>query len=441
MNYFELYLIVLLAYLPGLMLLIYIPKIWRFPILNWTFIGIFVFNVLGSINVFDDEKIYTINFDSHAIGDDLALLLIIQAALYYLLIVPYMMTRNPPDLVLKTSRNDGIYIGVGLIAILSIGFLYFRETGTFLLFAALEASLNVDNAYQNRIELIYGLLYWPIYSLGFVFLPTFISSYALVRKKVIGRADSLLYIAVLICFCASLSMGSKAGLVNFTLTLAIAYAVYFSVIRKNPLNFLTSWKYLIFVFFSLVLMILGYLNANKEDLTIGMLTERIWYRMFVTYAETMAAAISYTREIGFLGVAAFPTARGMLSHENINLPLILHEYISAAPGGMNVPFSAEAFISFGWPGVFLACPIVFGTLIALQEIMFRLTFGNLNLAFASLYSYMALGLSINGMFATLFTFMYPSTIIVLLLITMLLSWTFLKLSPFPRVQPDSSSDS
>ena len=428
LNYLWLYFIVLLAYSPGLVLLVYSNKIWKFPILNFAFIGMFAFNALGSIGVFDEEKIYTIEFDSHSVSEDLVLLLVLQVILYYLLVVPYLMIRIRPIVPLSVSRYDGIGIGIGLSAILIIGSLYYHQTGTFLLLASLDGSMNVDNAYQFRDRLIYGLSNWPFYNLGFVFLPVFVSSYAFIRAKVKGRADLFFYVAILICFCASLSMGSKAGLINFVLSLAIAYGVYLGANGESLIKLIVNKSFLIFVLFSMMLMIVGYLNATPEQLTMGMLSERLWYRAFVTYPETMAAAISYTREIDFLGVTMFPTVRGLLSHEYSNLPLLLHVYIAGVPGGMNVPFAGEAFISAGWLGVMLACPVIFGTLIALQEIAFRLTSGVASLAFSSFYAYMAILLSINGMFATLFTFMYPITLLALAATTLLIDWAFLKLS-------------
>jgi hypothetical protein len=210
---------------------------------------------------------------------------------------------------------------------------------------------------------------------------------------------------------------------------------------ENPVKVIANRGFLIFVLFSLMLMVVGYLNATPEQLTMGMLSERLWYRAFVTYPETMAAAISYTREIDFLRVTIFPTVRGLLSHENSNLPLLLHEYIAGVPGGMNVPFTGEAFISAGWLGVMLACPVIFGTLVALQEIAFRLTSGITSLAFSSFYAYMAILLSINGMFATLFTFMYPIALLALAAATLLIDWAFLKLSPYPQTLSDDQRQS
>lgn len=426
MNFVVLYWTVLLAYLPGLLLLICYKKIWKFPILNFAFLGMFFFNALGSIGVFNNEKIYAINFDSNAVSVELAYILILQSFIYYFLIVPYIVMRAPPSPLLKVDRLDNICIGIGLSAILIIGTLYYLETGTFLLFASLDGSMNVDNAYQFRSALIYGLSNWPFYNLGFVFLPIFVSSYAFIRAKVSRRADFSFYLAMLICFSASLSMGSKAGLINFLLSLSIAYTVFLGASEKNILRLIVNKKFLVFALFSLILMVAGYLNATQEHLTFNMLAERLWYRTFVTYPETMAAAISYTKENDWLGSAVLPTARGLFSHEFINLPLLLHQYIAGAPGGMNVPFSAEAFISHGWLGVAIACPIIFMILIILQEIAFRLSSGLSSMAFSSFYSYMAILLPVNGMFGTLFTFMYPSALLALAIATIIIDSIFLK---------------
>lgn len=410
-------------------MLIWSKKVWKFPILAFAFVGMFIFNALGSISVFYEEKIYTIEFDAYAVSEELTLLLITQAILYYVVVTPYLMLRDAPLRNFKNSLYDEVAISVGLGAILIISALYYKQTGTFLLLSSLDGSMNIDNAYQFRDKLVYGLSHWPFYSLGFVFLPLFVSSYAFIRAKANGSADFLFYLAILICFSASLSLGSKGGLINFVLSFAISYGVYLGATGVSPFKLAKNRNFLIFVLFALILLVVGYLYATPDQLTPGALVKRLWYRAFVTYPETIAAAISYTREVDFLGIRIFPTVRGLLSHENANLTMLLHEYIARAPGGVNVAFIGEAFISNGWLGVVLACPAIFLILILLQEIAFRLTLGLASLAFSSLYAYMAILLSANGMFATLFTFMYPMALLILAGVTVLVYKIFLKINP------------
>src|SRR5690606_3108960 len=109
------------------------------------------------------------------------------------------------------------------------------------------------------------------------------------------------------------------------------------------------------------------------------------------------------------------TMRGVFSHERVILSAVLHQYMASAPGGMNVPFIAEAYVSYGWWGVVTLCPLIFVVLILLQEFSFRIRSGISALAVMSFYSYMAILISVLGMFSTLFTFMFPMAILMLFL--------------------------
>ncbi|ABR91661.1 Uncharacterized conserved protein [Janthinobacterium sp. Marseille] len=413
MNYSGLFFIVLCAYLPGLILLACFPKVWKFPIPNFAFIGMFLFNAVGSAGVFNDQKIYTIIFDSFEVAQDLALLLILQAILYYLIVIPYWFLRRPESFFATPNRQDSIAIFLGLSAIVLIASLYFNEVGTFPVLHALDGSMNVDTAFQYRKNLVYGLAHWPFYNLGFVFLPVFISNYIFLKARFYETINWWSCAAIFVCFSASLLLGSKAGVINFVLTLSITYVVYISRDGLSLKKFAINKNFLLFVVIAFLIMIFGYINATPDQLTITTLLERLWYRVFVTYPETIAGAISYAKQNDFLGMGVFPTMRGIFTHERVILSTELHQYMAGAPGGMNVAFVAEAYISYGWAGVLILCPLIYFFLIFLQEIAFRLRSGIFALAFTSFYSYMAILLSVIGMFSTLFTFMYPIAIAIL----------------------------
>ena len=242
-------------------------------------------------------------------------------------------------------------------------------------------------------------------------LPTFLTSYSLIRANVIKKLDFLFYFSFFVCFSASLSLGSKAGVFGFVLSLGVAYIVYFSTIGQPPWRIFSNKRFMLFSILSLLLLVYGYFRATPGRMTLGEFLERFWYRLFVTPTETIAATISYTKELKFLGISVFPTARGLLSHHQENLPLMLHNYISLSPGGMNVPMVAEVFLVNGWTSIFLMLPAIFLVLVVLQELIFKIKVGIFSAAISAFYGYLGLLLSVIGMFGTLFTFMYIGVLV------------------------------
>jgi len=422
-----LYTLIILAYLPGLIALVVWQKCWRFPILFAAFVGMLVFNALGSISVLSDEKIYRLAFDSGEVREEFTLIIVYQALIFYIVAGTYIGLRKPVAVEPQASRIDILFCSIIALLILLIAGLYFLETGTFLLFSSLDGSMTIENALSFRDKYVYGLKHWPFYNVGFIFLPILLSSYGLILAKSHRRFRTLFSAAIIISFAASASLGSKAGVINFVLSLGIAYMAYLGMTGQSIFRVMRNPIFLCFIAASLALLIVGYIWATPETLDANSLLQRLWYRVFVAYPDTIAAAISYAREYGELRESMLPTIRGLLPHDQINLSLALHTYQAGSSGGVSVPMAGEAFIAAGWAGVVLILPLIYLTLIFLQELTFCLTQGLTSIAFAALYAYLAIGLSQNGMFSTLFNFMYPGTLIFLGLIALLLSWSLRKM--------------
>lgn len=416
MNHWLNYSLILLAYIPGIAALIWWKKLWSFPLLMMGFVGIFFFNALGSISVLNLSSFYWVHFDRAAVASEYSALLVTQAFLYYLVVGVYVANKNQPAISPRVvERFDNHFIAAGVILILALVAAYFLQTGTFLIFSSVGGALTTENAYEYRMKYVYGLKAWPIFNLGFVMLPTFIASYAFIRANVMKRVDGLFWISIVVCFASSLTMGSKGGLLSFVLSLAVAYVVCWSTHNQSPWKIFQNKKYIGFSTVSLVILVAGYFWVTPVRMTALDFLGRLWHRLFVTSTETIAAAISYSRELGFIGIAVFPNVRGLLPHQQANLSLVMHEYISLSPGGVNLPVLAEAFLVSGWPSVVLILSIVFGVLVVLQELALRFRLGIISLAFSAYYGYLAILLSVVGMFSTLFTFMYISALIFLTL--------------------------
>ncbi len=226
------YSLILLSYAPGVLSLFFYSRVWKFQILVFSFLGMLMFGAIGSINILGEFKVYPNELDISLVAEDYALALIVQVFIFYFCTAFYILFREPKAISLKVTRFDDVFIGVGVFFIFLLAGLYYSETKTFLMLSFIDGSMTNENAYLFREKYIYGLAHWPIYNLGFTMLPILISIYSFLRVKVLGRVDLYFYLSMMICFAASLSMGSKAGLIVFVLTFAIAKIVYLSNFNK-----------------------------------------------------------------------------------------------------------------------------------------------------------------------------------------------------------------
>lgn len=407
-----LYACVLATYLPGIAVVLVSRNSLKYPLIAFAFGGMFFFNALGSIGVFLPEKIYSIFFDTEVVSEDVALVLILQALVYYIVALPYVLIRRAPLPSVCITRGDYLLLWSGVIVMLALTVLYFLETKTFLLFSAIDGSMGLDNSFEFRMKAIYGLANWPLYNIGMVFLPVATSSYAFIVFNLSNTYRWVSAVAIISSIAISMLLGSKAGIAGFVISLGVAYGVLLGTRNARLIDIVKSYKFSGFILFALLLLYIGYNRASGGEIELAELIERVLYRVFVVGPETIAAAISFVQENGELGLSVFPTMRGFLSHEQVDLSLIIHQHMAGSPGGATLPFSAEAFISAKWGGVIAMSAFVFLMLILLQEVAFRITTGVLSLAFCALLSFLAVRMSTVGVFATYLNFMYPATILI-----------------------------
>lgn len=425
-----LYATVLAAYLPGIGVIIARRDALKFPIITFSFLGMFFFNALGSLGVILPEKVYTIFIDTSAIAEDVALVLILQAVIYYIVVIPYVLNRHAPLPSICPTSGDFLLLGFGVFAMLALTILYFIEAQTFLVFSAIDGSMSLDNSFELRMQAIYGLANWPIYNIGMVFLPSVISSYALILFKLGKVYRWLSFSTIVVCVAISTLLGSKAGIIMFVISLSITYGVLLGVSGDRVIAILRSGKLALFTFFCLLILYAGYMKASEGELGLSQLIERVWYRIFIVGPETIAGAISFVRENGELGISVFPSVRGLLSHEQVNLSLIIHEYIAGSPGGATLPFSAEAFLSAKWGGFIAISAFIYLMLIIFQELAFRIKTGVASLAFSAIISYLSVRMMTIGVFATFLNLMYPAVIISAALLLIFINFVMKKYVSF-----------
>ncbi len=415
-NPYLLYVLVLLAYLPGLVTLFKWRKCWHFPLVSFAFLGMFFFNAIGSISVFSDEKLYILNFNTSDVAAELVFVLIFQVFIFYVIALPYLLTRPLVRFVPVAAFKDRSLILIGLAIIILLDTIYFIQTRNFLIFQSVDGIMNMDNALELRNQYVYGLRLWFVYNLGFFFLPLFLSNYALILLLEDRTQVWFVCATFVICLGSYLTLGSKSGFLVFVLSLTLSFLTYYGVRGQELTKFLRFRKFWFFVGISVVLLFIGYSRAMQGAFSPISIFKQIWYRVFVTYPETLAGSLSYLHDFGALGVSALPSIHGLLPHETISLSTELHRYIAGSPGGVSVPFAGEVFLIGGWLAFLFFLPIIFITLIIIQECCLIFPHKLSSISILTLFAYMAMNISMNGIFASLYNLMYPFTLLLLFIL-------------------------
>lgn len=411
------YTLILLFYIPGIVGICLSEKIKSHPLLMSIFFGMLFFSAIGSYGVISENKIYELNFSTSNVAFEFAMLIIVQVVVFYIIAGVYISFSKPRKVNYKCGRVDYILVVFGLLAIIIIDALYFYETGTFLLIEAYNGEYKADTALDFREKYLYGLKNLVVYNLGFFFLPIYISSYSLIILLT-NQGNKIFYLlAIAVCVISNVLLGSKSGILIFLMSLTAAAISYFSATGLYArLKFAFSVKYILLITFSMVVLYVGYNSAFDRELKLSEFVTQVYYRVFVAYPETTAAAIGITKDFGFLSYSFLPTLRGIFSHDQLIISTELHTYLSGEPGGLCIPFVAELYLISGWSSVFLFLPMIFIGLIVLENFIFSMSDRCIAASFFAVCSYLSINLSINGLFSSFVNLPYFGVLLIFYLL-------------------------
>lgn len=409
-----LYLGVLAVYAPGLVLAANRQRILQFPITIFTFLGLFVFNALGSILIFEPDLAERDDYFSYEyVG-----LLIGQALLYYAVAVPYMALSPLRPLVARPEPvTDRRLVVVLLAASGGIVSLYFATVGPPPLVEILRGGLDWTNIVTHRSDVFYGRDDFWLFNLGFTTLPLVAAIYALALRGTAPRALPSAKLVIIVCTLVCTLPGGKGSVLEACTALIIAYYLLsgWSSTKRSwrwQFSLRTSLVYFSVALVPVLAMYQLYFGAEKD---FGELFVPLLYRIVGVYSESIAAATAYVEQHGLLGGITFPTIRGLLAHDRKDIGTEMHHFMFGPGGVCTLSGTAEGYINFGWTGFVALALATFASMIAVEWTLKRAPKNLLTVSLIVFYSSLATRVAQASLFATFVSLTYVATFCLLAL--------------------------
>ena len=398
------YLLVLLAYLPGLIAATRMRVIIQLPVVLFCFLGMFFFNAAGSILVMTRHY----NYFGSLLSFEYVMMLVLQPLLFYMVTGPYVLLREPKETTLINTQSDKAVTAVLVILCLVILAAYFLRVGRFLAYDLLSGTLKQQNVLEYRMR-TYGLPEYPIYRLGFLVFPILVAVQLFLGGSAKGRFERGRILGISLCLMPPLLLGEKAGVLNVTAALVIAYSVHLASLGRSFQSMFNP-RLLAALAIALIPTLFAYSRYYRDSIMTSVeVIDTLLFRMFGVYSEALAAIVPFSREAGELGGTTLPNIKGLLPFERINLEAALHHYMtywtvemkfSGLPGSLPVPALGEGYVNFGWPGFIIFGLVSFGCVVLVQEIFLRFRFGTTSYSLMVWYGYLAMTMATTGLFAT-----------------------------------------
>ncbi|GAB4140940.1 MAG: hypothetical protein Tsb009_10490 [Planctomycetaceae bacterium] len=423
----------ILAYFPGLIFIGHRRRLLQFPVTSFTFLGLFVFNVVGSIFVIVPE--FSRRDDYYR--DEYAWLLVVQAVIFYFVVFPYaMFSKRKPREIEINPQVDRAFFAYLLGVIAGIIALYFVRVGYPPLLVILQGDLNLQDIIKIRTETVYGLPEFWLYNLGFTTIPLMASLYVLaVRAHSPGTLPRACWV-IPICLCINALPGGKGNILDFCTALLIGYFLlsgwgnqqqemsrlrnsHLRMSSEKPLTFsyAKTFFFLIAAFIPVLYMYKIYLGPMIE---FGDLFSQLVYRIVGVYSESIAATVVYVEQRGLLGGATLPTVRGLFPHDRILLDSEMHMFMFGAPGSVTISGPMEGYLNFGWVGFIVFLLATFGSMIVIEEFVRSLRWTPLTLSILAFYGALATKVSQISLFAIFISLTYATLVLLLILVRKIL---------------------
>ena len=204
--YLTLYLVILLAYLPGAVAVWKWQKLALFPLLVWYYFGMVLFLAIGS---------YKVMTTPHLIGSlfsrTYVLMLVSQVAILYIFAWPYVYYAKRPQTPNRHKCDDFLpwllmALAVGVLAI------YYSKVGNFLIFDLIAGNINRFNILDYRL-MTYGLPEYPFYRMGFLVFPAMAAAAAVLNAGIRGCWRIADVTVIVFCAIPPMLLAEKAGIV------------------------------------------------------------------------------------------------------------------------------------------------------------------------------------------------------------------------------------
>lgn len=420
-----LYLITLFVYIPWLFFAIRSKKISKFPIISFCFIGMFVCNALGSIfvifpNMFGRLEYFYYPNEHNFFSYEYILMVNLQALLFYLITGFYfLLVKKPTYKFIFYPRADRVFVYLLLLFMMSIIAMYFRNVGYPPLIEMIVRGLSGIDIVHYRVSMTYGLGDYSLYNLGFSILPRLTAIYVFVMGLAKSKKVFSNYLILVLCIIISTFTGGKGGVLGIVLVLIIAYILFcagYTPYGRKPVAYKKISVGLVLAFIPTFFMYIKYYG----DLSVFQIFVKILHRI-IGSTELIAAAVIYTQRNGFFNGASFPTIRGLLDHEQINLSNEMHLFLFGPGGGAPTSALTEGFLNFGWAGFIGMAICTFIIIILVQDFVKYLPKDFLSFSLVVMYSFFAFAISYVSLSATFVSLTYVSLFALLIIVRYFLS--------------------
>gem|GEM_PF-5693652 len=424
------YILILVVYLPGLLVFTRRKRILHFPIVSMTFLGMFVFNAVGSIFVMYPESWGRPDFFTpEYVG-----LLVLQAVMFYLVVTPYLLFSNPQKRRISQNPDfDRPFLKVLLVLMTALVAIYVWKVGTPPLLTIMSSSLNLQDMIRIRTERVYGLTNFWFYNLGFTVIPLFASIFAMGRHVFSEKPSPRLKWVVLLCILVNALPGGKGHVLDFCTILMLSYflltgwqeessaSLALPGMRSHPLwkrkkPQFSYWKMSCLLGIAFVPVLFMYKVYLGPMMRFSDLFRPLLYRIVGVYSEAMAGCTVYVKQYFFLDGVTLPTVHGLLGHQRVNLDALMHQFMFGANGSVTLSATAEGYINFGWTGFVLMCGVTYVSMIIVEQGLNLLKSDLLTLTFIAFYAGIATKISQIGLFAVFVSLTY-TTLVVMLIVT------------------------
>ena len=363
-----LYLITLFVYVPGLIYALKIEKISRYPILLFCFIGMFIFNALGSIFIMFPDLFTRTNFFSYKY----ILMLNLQAIIFYgvNLIYFHFKKKSYPKKVCKITFVDKLlrYFLIFMVGIF-LG-IFFWKVGNPPLLEILTGNLDsYSKIISYRTEKVYSNKYGILPVMSLYVLPILTAVYIFAESSLKKKRSYYDYLLIFGCIFIVALPGGKGNILDIVTALFIAYLLLGGTRgvpkARKPIVYAQLLFWLSVALMPVAILYKFYYSTVVSGVEIF---KSFVYRIVGVYSESMAATVAYTETKGFLEGITFPRFKGFLhTSQPIDLGEVMSQFIFNSEGSAPVSAFAEGYINFGWIGFILITIITFILIILLQE--------------------------------------------------------------------------
>lgn len=325
-------------------------------------LGIFVFNIIGSISIILDENLFTDRYYYTM------LIVSMVCSLYVLfLCLDKKMYAGFAETMGDDKHTAFIFISFQWIIAVVIFFHYVKQHGLPPIFELdLHGNMDIYAIRGEKTTNVEGGIHW--YRLAFGIIPpiVFIYSYLLRLIYTESRYYRLLfYVNTCLCvFFMSCTLG-KSQILYLLLYVWIAQ----SMINNNNLSLRKAFLYIVCGAGSVAIMLRIYLMDRSYIAVLYFLPTYIYNRIFVTYTKAHAylvQMIPYTRDY-FYG-ATFGNPGGLLPYEPVNLSQQLGWWADGTFGNYSMPCFSEGYANYGYIGIAFVLAIMFFQIFIIQKL-------------------------------------------------------------------------